>query len=219
MSEIDTLRAEDVAEYLEQHPEFFAQHAQLLTQIQVPHPNGSGAIPLSQRQVLSLRDKNKALESKLGELIQFGEENDDISQRVHRLAVAMLGAASLDTLLTHVYDAVRADFAIPHVGVRLWRGSGEQEEFNETSAELQRFAAELPRPLGGANDNFEAVAWFGEAAPLVRSVVFIPLQENAQAFGLLALGSEDPARFYAQMGTLYLERIGELTSAALLRVL
>ena len=68
MSEIDTLRAEDVAEYLEQHPEFFVQHTLLLTQIQVPHPNSSGAIPLSQRQVLSLRDKNKALETKLGAL-------------------------------------------------------------------------------------------------------------------------------------------------------
>ncbi len=219
MSEIDTLRAEEVAQYLQQHPEFFAQHAQLLTQIQVPHPNGSGAIPLSQRQVLSLRDKNKALESKLGELIQFGEENDDISQRVHRLAIAMIGAASLDALLTDVYDAMRSDFAIPHVGIRLWRGAGADEEFEATSAELQRFAAELPRPFCGPNDNFEAVAWFGEAAPLVRSVVLIPLREKTQAFGLLAIGSEDPARFYAQMGTLYLERIGELTSAALLRVL
>ena len=43
--------------------------------------------------------------------------------------------------------------------------------------------------------------------------------ENFILIELLALGSEDPARFYAQMGTLYLQRIGELTSAALLRVL
>jgi uncharacterized protein YigA (DUF484 family) len=34
--------------------------------------------------------------------------------------------------------------------------------------------------------------------------------------GLLALGSEEPERFYPEMGTLYLGRIGELAAAALL---
>jgi hypothetical protein len=29
------------------------------------------------------------------------------------------------------------------------------------------------------------------------------------------MGSEDPQRFYAEMGTLYLRRIGELTAGAL----
>ena len=32
------------------------------------------------------------------------------------------------------------------------------------------------------------------------------------AFGMLALASEDPRRFYADMGTLYLRRVGELIS-------
>ena len=39
------------------------------------------------------------------------------------------------------------------------------------------------------------------------------------ALGLLALGSEEPQRFYPEMGTLYLERIGEMASAALNRTL
>jgi uncharacterized protein YigA (DUF484 family) len=34
---------------------------------------------------------------------------------------------------------------------------------------------------------------------------------------MLALASEDIARFYPEMGTLYLKRIGEMVSAALLR--
>jgi uncharacterized protein YigA (DUF484 family) len=34
---------------------------------------------------------------------------------------------------------------------------------------------------------------------------------------MLALASEDPTRFYAGMGTLYLQRLGELLSAALER--
>ena len=36
---------------------------------------------------------------------------------------------------------------------------------------------------------------------------------------MVALGSEDPQRFYSDMGTLYLERLGELVSAAISRAL
>jgi hypothetical protein len=39
------------------------------------------------------------------------------------------------------------------------------------------------------------------------------------AFGLLVMASEDAQRFYPEMGTLYLKRIGELVSVALLRYL
>ena len=34
---------------------------------------------------------------------------------------------------------------------------------------------------------------------------------------LLALASEDPQRFYPEMGTLYLRRLGEIAAAALER--
>jgi uncharacterized protein YigA (DUF484 family) len=37
------------------------------------------------------------------------------------------------------------------------------------------------------------------------------------AAGLLVLASEDAQRFYPEMGTLYLKRIGELLSATLQR--
>jgi uncharacterized protein YigA (DUF484 family) len=44
----------------------------------------------------------------------------------------------------------------------------------------------------------------------------MPLRQGEQASGLLALGSEEPERFYAEMGTLYLERLGALVVTALL---
>ena len=60
------------------------------------------------------------------------------------------------------------------------------------------------------------LSWFGESAPHVRSVALMPLRRQTQVVGLLALGSEEPERFYPEMGTLYLGRIGELAAAALL---
>jgi uncharacterized protein YigA (DUF484 family) len=213
------LSADDVARFLRENPAFFDEHAALLSEVYVPHPHGGKAIPLSDRQMLGLRDKTKALEGKLSELIQFGEENDVISEKVHRLSVAMLATRTLDTMLHETYYNLREDFQVPHVALRLWRGSGERAEFAAVSDETRAFAADLDQPFCGPNDNLEAVAWFGEAGPHVRSVALVPLRELDQTFGLLALGSEDLLRFYPEMGTLYLKRIGELVSAGLLRFL
>jgi uncharacterized protein len=214
---LSALKADDVARWLRENPVFFEEHAALLTEIQVPNPHGGQAIPLSDRQVVSLREKARALEAKLAELIQFGEENDVISEKVHRLAVAMLSARTLTTVLHELYYNLREDFAIPHASLRLWRGMGDLPEFGAASDELRDFAAGLEAPFCGPNANFEAAGWFGDATPHIRSVAFIPLRELDETFGMLAFAAEDLLRFYPEMGTLYLKRIGEMVSAALLR--
>ena len=123
------MKAEDVARYLAENPDFFDQYSEMLSQISVSNPHGGRAISLSDRQVLTLREKNKVLEAKLSELIQFGE-----------------------------------------------------------------------------------------AASHIRSVALMPLKDQ-ECFGMLALGSEDVMRFYPEMGTLYLKRLGELAGASLARLL
>ena len=49
MSNIDDMSfgPEEVVRYLRTHPEFFEEYADMLTEIQVPHPHGGGAIPIS----------------------------------------------------------------------------------------------------------------------------------------------------------------------------
>ena len=48
----------------------------------------------------------------------------------------------------------------------------------------------------------------------------MPLRKGVDphAFGMLVLGSADPTRFQMNMGTAFLDRIAEVTSAALARV-
>jgi uncharacterized protein YigA (DUF484 family) len=65
---------------------------------------------------------------------------------------------------------------------------------------------------------FEIAEWFGESGGLLKSYAYIALRTD-RAFGLLALASEDPQRFYPEMGTLYLKRLGELISTSLVRFL
>jgi uncharacterized protein YigA (DUF484 family) len=94
-------------------------------------------------------------------------------------------------------------------------GKSVPADFDEAQPvdEAQRsYAATMGAPQCGAAAGNPFVPWFREAGEHVRSLALVPLGQTA-VFGLLALGSEDPKRFYPEMGTLYLRRIGELCAA------
>lgn len=216
-----THAAKDVAQYLKDHPEFFNQYADALAQITIPDPHGGRAVSITERQIGTLRDQVKRLEVKLAELIRFGEENDVLSGKAHRLDVALASAADAESVLQVLYTHLGGDFAVPHVAVRLWDVPGDPAapEFTPMSVAAHEFAATLKRPYCGAGSGPDVLGWFGEGGGHVRSLALLALRRGPATFGLLALGSEDPQRFYPEMGTLYLERIGEVISAALVRTL
>jgi uncharacterized protein YigA (DUF484 family) len=208
------MNADDIAIFLRTNPQFFDQHPELLEKIHVPHPYGGRAIPLAERQNLALREKAKTLEGKLAELVQFGEENDAISEKVHRLAVALLGARDFAALSQSLHFHLREDFAVPHVALRIWGKTipAELAEAGAVDETQRRHASAMGGPQCGQAEGNPFAGWFGEAGSRLRSLALVPLGQ-ATVFGLLALGSEDAKRFYPEMGTLYLRRIGELCAA------
>lgn len=212
------MKPEEVADYLKEHPEFFEHYADLMAELYIPHPHGGRAIPISERQILTLREKNKQLEGKLREVIQFGEENDAISEKVHRISVALLAASDIRGVLNTVYLNLREDFSVPHVALRVWRANGHADlpEFKPMSAASREFTTSLTNPYCCGHAMVDTAGLFGEASAHLRSFSYLPLRDN-ETFGLLALASEDPQRFYPEMGTLYLKRLGDLVGAAIAR--
>jgi uncharacterized protein len=211
----------DVARYLKENPDFLSEHGELFAELTVPHPHGGQAISLAERQLHALRDKIRQLEGKLAELIRFGEENDEIGGKVHGLSLDLLSAEDYESLRSVLFESLRSDFSVPNVALRVWNSvlTREAEDFSPVSESVRFFAGDLRHPYCGAPGNLEVLDWFGVVAPHVRSVALVPLRREAQVFGLLALGSEEAERFYAEMGTLYLSRIGDLVAAALRRQL
>ena len=212
------MKAEEVAKYLRDHPDFFEEYMDLLATIHVPHPSGKHAIPLAERQVLTLREKGRALETKLRELVQFGEDNDVIGDRVHRVTLALMAARDLPALLQSLRQNLHEDFRVPAVALRLWSGRTieSQPEFEAVSQEARIFADALTNPYFCESPMFESAAWLEGSTEELRSFVYVPLRSD-RPLGLLAMASQDPARFTSDMGTLYLTRLSELVSTALKR--
>jgi uncharacterized protein YigA (DUF484 family) len=209
-----------VAEYLKQNPRFFEDYADMIAEIFVPHPHGGHAIPIAERQIVTLREKNHELELKLRELIRFGSENELTGEKVHRSTLALFAAPDLETTLAVIYHSLKEDFGIPEVAARLWGKVPEGSylpELAATSAEVRDYASQLVTSYCGPSPPVESREWFEEGATLL-SFASMPLRTTT-TFGLLMLGSPDPHRFHAGMGTMFLTRLAELASVAAARFL
>ena len=224
---IPNITSDAAIRFLQQHPKFFEEHADALAQIYIPHPHGGRAISLSERQILTLRDKVRGLEHQIGDFIAIGRENDALSEKMHRLSLALLRSpeALPDQILRALEYHLREDFAVPHVTVRLWGLKHDHAVLPEASevSEAVRAAVNAtgaPKlPFCGALKDVpfaeEVGEWFGAAGKHLASAALMPIVCSSRSGGVLVLASEDPKRFFASMGTLYVERLAELTSAAL----
>jgi len=202
------MKAEEVALYLRDNPQFFEDHADTLAQISLPHPYGGRTISLGERQLLALRDKNKELEKKLREMISFAQENDALQHKVHEFVVALFAAREQVALLEMIPHLLRDIFAIPHTALHLW-------QINPPSAELLAFADTQAQPVCLHHPAHDTAAWFGEHAHLLHSYAYLPLRAGSDSIGLLVIASQDKQRFYPEMGTVFLQRIAEAVSSAL----
>jgi uncharacterized protein YigA (DUF484 family) len=202
------MKEEDVAEYLKNTPEFFEVYAQMLSEIVIPHPYGGRTISLSERQMLTLRERVKELEKKLHDLLELAKENDALQNKLHQFTVALLNSRDLVNLPNTTVSNLREIFSVPHAVIHLWKQTAP-------SAEVLAFADQHAQPVCLHHAVFDTAKWFGEAAEHLRSFAYMPLRANNQTIGMLVIASEDAQRFYPEMGTMFLQRIAESVSAAL----
>ena len=202
------MKSDDVAQFLLDNPQFFEEHAELLSQISLTHPHGGRTISLGERQMFDLRAKHKALEKNLHELIGFAKENDALQHKVHEYTTALFAARDLATLQEMIPHLLSDIFAVPHVALRLW-------QLNPPSIEILNFTDTQSQPVCLHQAAHDSATWFGERAAQLHSFAYLPLHAGSASIGLLVLSSEDQQRFYPEMGTVFLQRIAEATGSAL----
>jgi uncharacterized protein len=223
--QMNPITEDDIANWLANSPDFFARHAELLAAVQLTSPHGNRAVSLQERQAEMLREKIKALEQRIMEMVRHGNENMVISDRVHRWARTLLLVQSSRALPATLVAELQSQFMVPQVALKVWDVDQRyaQEPFAQgVSEDARSFASSLAQPYCGVNSGIEAANWLEEGATML-SLALLPLRPVGsgvgKAFGMLVLGSPDPQRFHAGMATDFLERIADLASAALSRLL
>ncbi|MBQ0929305.1 DUF484 family protein [Ideonella alba] len=217
---VQGITEDDIADYLANTPGFFERHAELLAAVQLASPHGGRAVSLQERQIDMLRERIKGMERRFMDMVRAGNDNASIARRMHGWTCALMRATDPDALHDAVVDGLKEQFLIPQVALRLWGVDGGGRPWTEgTDEDLHTFAASLNVPYCGLNSGFAAAQWLGGAP--AQSMAMIPLRRagaGSACFGLLVLGSPDALRYQADMGTEFLEQLGDIASAALARL-
>jgi uncharacterized protein len=212
-----------VLSYLKEHPDFFERNTSLLGTMRLQSSHGGRAISLQERQMEVMREKHKALEAKLAELIHIARDNDAIVDKMHLWTRQLLVAQDNSKLADLVLATLSSQFNVPMIALRVW---GVKTEFTHlpvahaVPVETITLANSMMVPYCGMNSDFQAATWLPDEGNQARSLALLPLRVGAdpKSFGLMVLGSPDPERFKASMQTAYLSSIAEIASAALSRL-
>jgi uncharacterized protein len=227
-SAMNPITEDDIANFLVNTPDFFERHAELLAAVKLTSPHSHRAVSLQERQAEMMREKIRALELRMMDMMRHGTENEVLIERMQRWVKTLLMTTNARDLPNTIADRIQHDFMVPQVAIKVWgvNESFKIEPFAQSVIDpIKDFAATLATPYVGINNNFDAVQWLDDPAT-VQSVAFIALRETqpedtpetaAQrpVIGLLVLASPDPQRYYDGMGTTIIERMGDLASAAL----
>lgn len=204
----EALDTDTVLAWLRAHPTVFRDHPALLDVLEFEH--NTDATSLIERQVERLREENLNLKTRLQHLIGIAGENQRLVQRLHRLTLEVMTAEDLAQFIEDVASRLKADFhadvVILHPGTD-GPGPGTTEYVRDLPSPVPDWLQKLAQagqPVCGRLTRVKLETVFGEVADDVASAALVPLEKG----GLLSIGSSDPERFFADMGTLFLELLG-----------
>ncbi len=218
-TEQPTVTDEQVAEYLEAHPDFFVKHRKLLADLELPHESGP-AVSLVERQVSVLRERNMDMRHRLSKLLDNARENDKLFDKTKRLVLALLEGRDMGDIVDALFFSFDQDFNIHYTSLLLFghpdRIPSSQADVVSISEARKHIAPLLKnnRAMCGTLGEGELQFLFGDNAGQIGSVATVPLV-HGNAYGLLAIGNRDPHYYRSSMGTLFLGYIAEVLNRLL----
>jgi len=209
-----------VMDYLKNNPSALERHPEVLSQLTFPHESGT-AVSLVERQLKVLRDDNQSLKDKLSELVHIARENEELSQRFHRLSLELMTGEHLHDIIAMTHDQVETFFYTDYVGFCFHDDLAIQlkglekdilDPKNKHAAKVRNWMHERKPVFGPFDPGLRKLLLKDQRQ--MASCALIPLY-HTQDIGLLILGSKSKDRFVDGMGTVFLTQLGELISSKL----
>ena len=210
--------AEAIIAFLLDHPDFFAEHDELLVSMRIPHQRGD-TVSLVERQLKLLRERNIEMRHRLSQLMDVARDNDRLFDKTRRLNLALMDATSLEEIVIAVEDSLRQEFQVPFVSLILFSDNAMPVGRWVTTAEAQKAIGGLigEKTVCGALREHELAFLFGaEQSKEVGSTAIVTLN-HLGLHGVLAIGSRDPQHYKSSVGTLFLNYIADVLGRLLPR--
>lgn len=197
------LDSELVREYLEQHPDFFVEHGDLVTQLRIPHA-AHGAVSLLEKRQEIQRAKIIKMEEELNILMGHARQNEVIFRAISDMYIALVGCRSVAALEEAVNEVCKNQLYLAQF--RLLQP--EDQAYIHLQAKLSGNTSYLGRLTPEVMD-----AVFDGSAQSVALVELNYEQGDEECiFGIAAFASASAHHFQPSMDTLFIDELGRLLS-------
>ena len=213
--------ADSVANYLQQHPDFFIEKSDLLSSLNFQHasddPNSS-TVSIFHRQIDRLRQENAALIQQLSELIAAGKDNDNLLHKFRQLLSALIRCTELSSFNNTLNQQLSEIFNLSDS--HLFLSSDAQSLFymdDNLSKLLTKKTRRQPVFCGRLPKKEQALVlacWPEKSADNIQSVAIAQLESE----GFWIIGSNNEDHFHANMHTLFLQLAADLMTAMLTHI-
>ena len=204
----------EVAGFLRRHPGFLVDHPDLIPTVPTP----DGAASLVQRQMATLRERNRDVGRRLEEVQGVAADNERIFAAASALTFALMDVQTRaeldDALAMHVLGRFHLDHVI------CFEDGGNDAPLKhlrclaegESPPVATLFDVRLPLCNPCRPEEYEAL--FGQRPNAPGSAALVPAR-FASVKATLALGSYDPERYTPDLGTAFLGYLGDLLARVL----
>jgi len=196
---------EDIIEYLRNNPDFFVEHTDILTELNIPHntpgklASSDNVASLIEHQVALLRHENFSLNENLEKSEEDVAHQRKLAKDTHDLSLQLMKVDSLQALNDLLSKSLRQYYQAEHFLFLVFKTPIESEDcsdvrFHEANSKLAFMFTELfhhNKPLCDSLQTEHIDALFGTRGDgeSIRSTALIPVQQS-DWHGMLALGSK-----------------------------
>src|SRR5690606_26165596 len=211
--ETPDLKAEDVAVWLKQHPDFFVGRDALLADMTVPHESGK-AVSLLERQVKILRERSMESRHTLNALLENARYNDQLFSVTRNLILMLLDESDLTSLASVTSSNLETQPGIDACRLILIDTPATASELQKRFPSLFRSKRVLCQQL----DKETSQLLFPEASTALRSAALCPVTHHNSLHAILAIGNQSQDYFNEELDTLFLDFIGEVLGSLINRL-
>ena len=204
-----------IVQYLEENPDFFEHHPQLLKQLSLRHQE-RGAVSLVERQQQVLRQRIMQLEEEITELMVTARHNEALFRAYSDLYVTLLACNDLAGVMDALQDTFATQLNMPALSLKFFDSPIELDEQFTFAADthkklLSKRFHQANVYLGRLTEDEKKLLFPHET---IASVALILLGDKGE-LGMLAIGNHDAGHFEPAMDTLLVRQLQALLSKIL----
>ena len=234
------MNKDQVAIYLNEHPEFFNEYPELLKKIKdIDNEDlpieAMSTLSMADRIIKRVHDDKEHLKSKLEWLFEISRANEKIQEHLFEIERLVLTSTNLDQMVEQLKIEIPNRFGIPSVMLCLVKGSDHfmenrlRQRYNGNLDEIIKFICQETvdtwfnsgiRPiLKSEVAQSEVFGCNSGNDQAIKSEALIPIVAQEKMVGAIAFGSNNPFHFHDGLGTEFLERMADKVAISINNIL